>query len=242
MIGALVLLALGQALPLASSGGSVTDSNGDQVTTTQGIADDTRFRPTGVDADGIVLRPRHLDLRAYGERLDYVLSLSKGQLIRIQNPGGSTYTIYLSDALDFYLPTTNVVLWTAQSYWYQMTDLAVATCNAGSTGRMQRDAAATVPSYCNGTAWHRVPVSLFSTQTVDFSTVSSLACSESSITVTGATTGSVCAVSTSAALEAGISGPTCRVSASNTVQLRLCNITALGIDPASVDFQVQVSK
>jgi len=75
--------------------------------------------------------------------------------------------------------------------------------------------------------------------TLDFPAISGGATSELSVTVSGATTGSSCSCAPNTTIEAGLTW-SCYVSAANTVRLRLSNITAGSINPASRSWKVVV--
>ena len=83
---------------------------------------------------------------------------------------------------------------------------------------------------------------LKSTSTLDFTSISANTTADSNgITVTGAATGDAVMVGAPAAIAAGLV-VTAYVSAANTVKVRIANVTASPIDPASGSFTVVVVK
>ena len=70
---------------------------------------------------------------------------------------------------------------------------------------------------------------------LDFGSISSGACAELTITVSGAAVGDRIAESWPPSIEAGLLG-NMRVSAINTVTVRLCKITSGSVDPAAANF------
>lgn len=109
--------------------------------------------------------------------------------------------------------------------------------NAGGTGVTSDyfglDGAGTSPTY----AEHAV--SLSATATLDFPSIPAAGQQELTITVTGAAVGESVALAPPAALEAGLQ-VTGYVSAANTVKVRLSNVTAAAIDPASATWRATV--
>ena len=69
---------------------------------------------------------------------------------------------------------------------------------------------------------------------LDFGSISSGACAELTITVSGAAVGDRIAESWPPSIEAGLLG-NMRVSAINTVTVRLCKITSGSVDPAAAN-------
>jgi hypothetical protein len=80
---------------------------------------------------------------------------------------------------------------------------------------------------------------LVNTATLDFPAINGLSTSELTITVAGATIGSSCSCAPNTTVEAGLSW-SCYVSAANTVTVRLSNVSAGVIDPASKSWKVTV--
>lgn len=76
---------------------------------------------------------------------------------------------------------------------------------------------------------------------LDFGSIAAQTCATLTITATGAAADNPVAPSWPAALEAGLTG-LMHVTASNTVTVRLCNVTASAIDPASQTFAGRVVK
>jgi alpha-D-ribose 1-methylphosphonate 5-triphosphate diphosphatase PhnM len=83
------------------------------------------------------------------------------------------------------------------------------------------------------------PANLTATATLDFASIAAQTCSGMTVTVTGATENDAVALGAPASIEAGLSWSG-RVSAADTVTIRLCNVTASPIDPASADWSVVV--
>ena len=84
-------------------------------------------------------------------------------------------------------------------------------------------------------------IDLSATATLDFPSVAAAGQQELTITVTGAAVGDSVHLGTPAAFEAGLIA-TGRVSATNTVTIRVSNITAAAIDPASASWKAVVRK
>lgn len=84
-----------------------------------------------------------------------------------------------------------------------------------------------------------VPTFLTAATLLNFPSIAAATCGEQTIPLTGAATGDSVAPGWPGALEAGLAGSS-RVSVANTVALRLCNVTAAAIDPASAMFRVTV--
>lgn len=80
-----------------------------------------------------------------------------------------------------------------------------------------------------------------STGSVDFASISADTCGEKTLTLTGADVNTPVACSFPAALEANLIGM-CFVSAADTVTIRLCNMTAVAIDPAAATFGARTIK
>lgn len=78
---------------------------------------------------------------------------------------------------------------------------------------------------------------LVKTTTLDFPSISVKTTAEKTVTVTGATTGSTCSCAPNSTIETGLSW-SCYVSAANTVIIRLANVSAAAIDPASKSWKV----
>jgi hypothetical protein len=76
---------------------------------------------------------------------------------------------------------------------------------------------------------------------LDFGSIAAQTCAELTISATGAATDSPVAPGWPAALEAGLTG-IMRVSSADTITVRLCNVTAAAIDPASRTFSGRVIK
>ncbi len=85
------------------------------------------------------------------------------------------------------------------------------------------------------------PIELSASATLDFPSVAAAGQQELTITVTGAATGDTVYLAPPSSLEAGLIA-TGRVSATNTVTIRVSNITAGAIDPASASWKVRVVK
>ncbi len=86
-----------------------------------------------------------------------------------------------------------------------------------------------------------VPVTLSFSATLDFSAIAAQSCSELTTTVSGAAPGNPVMAAWPSTLENGLTG-LMFVSAADTVKLRLCNITATAIDPASHSFAGRIVK
>lgn len=86
-----------------------------------------------------------------------------------------------------------------------------------------------------------LPGALLGTASLSFPTVNAQSCQELTISVTSAAAGDKVALSVPPALEAGLQA-TARVSTTNTVTVRLCNITASNISPATGSYQVYCFK
>jgi len=83
------------------------------------------------------------------------------------------------------------------------------------------------------------PAMLTATATLDFPSIAAQTCEGMDITVTGAAVGKGVIVGAPAGIEAGLTWSG-RVSATDTVRIRLCNISASPIDPASASWTVWV--
>ncbi len=77
------------------------------------------------------------------------------------------------------------------------------------------------------------------TATLDFPAIAAGSTAELTVTVTGATLGSSCSCAPNTSIEAGLSW-SCYVSATNTVTIRVANISAGSIDPASKSWKATV--
>ena len=76
---------------------------------------------------------------------------------------------------------------------------------------------------------------------LDFPSIAAQSCAELNITATGAATGNPIAPAWPTALEASLIG-NMRVSAADTVTVRLCNVGASSVDPASQSFGGRIIK
>ena len=92
----------------------------------------------------------------------------------------------------------------------------------------------------NTQKWHGKDALDFSS-VLDFGSIAAQSCAELTISVSGATVDNPIASAWPTALEAGLTG-VMYVSAANTVSVRLCNITASAVDPASRTFSGRVIK
>ena len=101
-------------------------------------------------------------------------------------------------------------------------------------------ASTTKVSNLNVQMWENKDALDFSSS-LDFGAIAAQTCSELTITVTGAAANNPVAPSWPAALEAGLAGMMF-VAATDTVKVRLCNVTSVGIDPASATFAGRVIK
>lgn len=72
------------------------------------------------------------------------------------------------------------------------------------------------------------------TVSVNPASVAAATCAETSVTISGALVGDVIVMSPPASLEAGLCASGARVSAADTVQVRLCNVTAGAVDGAAL--------
>jgi hypothetical protein len=90
----------------------------------------------------------------------------------------------------------------------------------------------------NAQKWHGKNALDFSAS-LDFGSIAAQACGELTISATGAAVNDPIAPAWPAALEAGLAG-VMRVSAADTITVRLCNVTASAIDPASQTFAGRV--
>jgi len=101
-------------------------------------------------------------------------------------------------------------------------------------------ASATEVTNLNTERWHGKRAVDFSA-TLDFSSIAGQSCATLNITATGAAADNPVAASWPVALEAGLAG-IMHVTAADTVTVRLCNVTAGAIDPASQTFAGRVIK
>jgi hypothetical protein len=101
-------------------------------------------------------------------------------------------------------------------------------------------ASTTEVSNLNSERWHSKQAIDFSAS-LDFPSIAAQSCSELTITATGAATDNAVAPSWPAALESGLAG-IMFVSAADTVKVRLCNVTASAVDPASRTYAGRVIK
>ncbi|HWQ03152.1 MAG TPA: hypothetical protein VNL38_01610, partial [Candidatus Nitrosotenuis sp.] len=92
----------------------------------------------------------------------------------------------------------------------------------------------------NTQQWHSKQAIDFSAA-LDFGSIAAQSCAELTITASGAAADNAVAPSWPAALEAGLTG-IMYVSASNTITVRLCNVTAAAVDPASRTFAGRIIK
>jgi hypothetical protein len=92
----------------------------------------------------------------------------------------------------------------------------------------------------NAQNWHGKQAIDFSAS-LDFGSIAAQSCATLTITAAGAVTDSAVAPSWPAALEAGLVG-IMHATASDTVTVRLCNVTAAAIDPASRTYAGRVIK
>lgn len=90
-----------------------------------------------------------------------------------------------------------------------------------------------------GNAGTTIKQHLSASATLDFSSISAASAVELTITVTGAVVGDTCYANPSTTLEAGLVW-NAWVSATNTVRIRVTNITASAIDPASRTWRADV--
>lgn len=108
----------------------------------------------------------------------------------------------------------------------------------GSTAKGQPNGLATLGA--DGKV-KQAQMGLFASTSLDFPSVAAAGQQELTITVTGAAVGDAVMLAAPASLTAGLIA-TARVSAANTVTVRLSNITAGAIDPASATWGVRVIK
>lgn len=80
---------------------------------------------------------------------------------------------------------------------------------------------------------------LTTTQTLDFPNITSGNTSELNVTVAGATVGSACSCAPNTSIELGLQW-SCYVSAPNTVTVRVSNVSAIAVNPASKSWKVTV--
>lgn len=71
------------------------------------------------------------------------------------------------------------------------------------------------------------------TVSVDPASLAASTCAETQITISGATSGDVVIMNPPASLDTGITFSGARVSAADTVQVRLCNVTAGAINDSA---------
>lgn len=79
---------------------------------------------------------------------------------------------------------------------------------------------------------------LTATATLNFTSMAANSTADATISVPGANVGDVCHFSTSTFLEAGIGNGGCTIGSANVATVRLLNVTAGAIDPASASFKV----
>jgi hypothetical protein len=77
-----------------------------------------------------------------------------------------------------------------------------------------------------------IPTFLTGTNSLTFSSITTLRCNAMTFALTGAATGDSIAPGWPSTLEAGLAG-TMRVSAPNTVEVQLCNLTGATMTPAA---------
>ncbi len=126
-------------------------------------------------------------------------------------------------------------LWSTTADFSGVVTSGVATGTAPFT-----IASATEVANLNAQKWHGKDAIDFSA-TLDFGSIAAQACAALTITATGAATDNAIAPSWPAALEAGLAG-LMHVSAADTITVRLCNVTAGAIDPASRTYAGRVIK
>ena len=84
-----------------------------------------------------------------------------------------------------------------------------------------------------------VPTYLTVAAVLDFTSIASGACTESTLSLPGASAGDSVAPGWPAGLESGLIGMM-RISASNTVAVRVCNLSGTTVDPAAATFRATV--
>jgi hypothetical protein len=84
-----------------------------------------------------------------------------------------------------------------------------------------------------------VPTYLTVAAVIDFTSIASGACAESTLSLSGATAGDSVAPGWPAGLESGLIGMM-RISGSNTVAVRVCNLSGTAVDPAAATFRATV--
>lgn len=124
------------------------------------------------------------------------------------------------------IQTTVPTVWSVPATWSVMTDQSRTNNTVGQpTGWL-----AGAQRHLSATAVH------------DFGSIPAQSCNDGkTITVTGAAVGDTVELGPPAALEAGLTA-TGIVTSANTVTVRLCNVTAAPIDPASATWRATVRK
>jgi hypothetical protein len=84
-----------------------------------------------------------------------------------------------------------------------------------------------------------VPTYLTVAAVLDFTSIASGACTESTLSLPGASAGDSVAPGWPAGLESGLIGMM-RISGSNTVAVRVCNLSGTTVDPAAATFRATV--
>jgi hypothetical protein len=84
-----------------------------------------------------------------------------------------------------------------------------------------------------------VPTYLTVAAVLDFTSIASGACTESTLSLPGASAGDSVAPGWPASLESGLIGMM-RISGSNTVAVRVCNLSGTTVDPAAATFRATV--
>jgi len=127
--------------------------------------------------------------------------------------------------------------------WLNLARYATASrpnaTTSASEGALAWDSDLHRPLFDDGTIWQVGLLGLSATATLDFASIAAGAIGELTITVTGAAVGDTVALGPPAAIEAGLvwSG---FVSAADTVKIRIHNVTAAAIDPASATWKATI--
>lgn len=103
--------------------------------------------------------------------------------------------------------------------------LVAAVINSGDMFRVQN------ALQIGGSAADAITESVRGTATSDLGSIATNSCTDVSVTVTGAATGDDCMSGAEGALEAGLVTD-CHIDAADSCEVRVCNVTSGGIDPA----------
>lgn len=219
-----------------------------EVTTTS-VTDDGSWATctAGPNGENKTVRLRHR-LTRDSLRLNHPTATTPAALI-VQNARTDQRLIFLSAIAGTSVNPLQIELVGTDAELFSVTNagnlrargtLAFRSGSASNFGTFQHNNTAS-RTYTLPDASGNVAVTLSFSSTLDFASIAAQSCAELPVTATGASPGDPVVAAWPATLESGLTG-VMYVSAANTVKVRLCNITASPIDPASQTFAGRVLK